>query len=147
MDEDEAIPRQSHEADEEVERAELEQALAISASEALENGGMHQAIAASVFDSNTHGRLTREMFVSSAGRLLRLAMDGLPGCIHSMRSLRNLQLQRFGGDQHAAQKHVSEVTATSPAWPRAIPRCPHRTASSTMDAPPAADGPGTRLGR
>ena len=120
MDEDELILLQNLEA-EAAEKAELEQALAISASEAAETAekaAIEQAIAASVEDAElartrfeAHGQLARDVFVPAVLRLLKLAIDGLAGCLHSLRSLRNLELQRVDGDQNVAGRHVAEVTA------------------------------------
>lgn len=108
------------------ENAELEQAIELSFMEA-EEAAMEQAVSNSVKEAQqalaesmedaerarsrieAHGVLTRDAFVSAMSRLLRLAIDGLPGCLHSMNSLRNLELARQHGDQQAAAKQALKV--------------------------------------
>ncbi|KAL1522244.1 hypothetical protein AB1Y20_017241 [Prymnesium parvum] len=167
MEEDESILMHYLEA-EEVETAQLAQAIAISADEA-EARAMEEAVANSVIDApealsapaddvearatedalarsvreareavaasaedaerarhrfEAHGIFTREDFVPAMARVLQLAVSGMAGCLHSLKSLRNLELRRFTGDQAAAQSHVAQTdTSASVEDPDVISAC------------------------
>ena len=72
-----------------------------------------QAISLSLDDNPTplpeaepHPPITRSEFLDGVPRLTRLVVEGLSGCLHSLRSLRNLELRRAGGDQNAAGRRA-----------------------------------------
>mmetsp|Transcript_10951 Transcript_10951/g.18370 ORF Transcript_10951/g.18370 Transcript_10951/m.18370 type:complete len:268 (+) Transcript_10951:21-824(+) len=56
--------------------------------------------------------LGRDLYLQSVLRLLQLAVEGVPGLLHSTRSLRNIALQHTNGDQDAAGLHVVERTGS-----------------------------------
>lgn len=116
-----------------VERAEIEQTIALSerlspqgslplshklSTEGAQMNEAVQAIAKSVHDMErardrfeAHGNLRRDVFISEMGRLLKLAIDGLAGCLHSVQSLRNQELSRSSGDVHAAGQRIIQVVS------------------------------------
>ena len=53
--------------------------------------------------------LTRDAFVAGVCAILRLAIDGTEGVLHSTRVLRNLALQRTNGEQDVAGRRVVEA--------------------------------------
>ena len=66
--------------------------------------------------------LGRDVFMISCARLLQLALNGLPGCLHSLRSLRDIELQRFDGDQDAASSHA-EIDTVAVDDPDVVAAC------------------------
>jgi hypothetical protein len=91
---------------------DLKQAVALSNEEAVKKETLAR-LSMETQAVQAQGRLDREVFLHAASRLLQLALNGLPGCLHSLRSLRDFELQRFNGDQTAAIRHVVELEASA----------------------------------
>jgi len=55
-------------------------------------------------------KVTRDVFISGTRRLTRLARDGFPGVLISLRGLRNSRLAEAAGDQDEAGRRIAEAS-------------------------------------
>ena len=54
--------------------------------------------------------ISRDAFIAGTRRLARLALDGLPGVLLSLRGLRNSRIAAAAGDQDEAGRQIAEAS-------------------------------------
>ena len=79
----------------------------LTATEDAAGAAQQAAGPAAAKESKEEGSLSKKRFSKGMMKLMKLVIEGVPGALHPVRTLRNRELQNHKGDQKAAAKKVA----------------------------------------